>query len=117
MIFMCTHHLNYSEFQLRWNMACSVKALRSPLCRSVGHGNCSSYVRLFFTIRLNSFRGLQTYTKGYAVLSRNTPCSDAIEIRCMQMGNCPWCLALLYNFCGCEYRYNDFVKSDWSRAG
>ena len=31
----------YSEFQLRRNMACSVKALRSPLCRSVGHGNCS----------------------------------------------------------------------------
>ena len=47
---LCGH---YSEFQLRWNMACSVKALPSPLCRSVGNGNCSSDVRLFFTIRIN----------------------------------------------------------------
>ena len=72
----------YSRFQLRLNMACSVKALRSPLCRSAGHGNCSIDARLFFTIRLNRFRVSQSHTKGYAVLSRNTPCSNAIEIVC-----------------------------------
>ena len=63
-------------------MACSVKALRSPLCRSAGNGNCSIDARLFFTIRLNRFRVSQSHTKGYAVLSRNTPCSNAIEIVC-----------------------------------